>query len=112
MFSELHRFNMRTSCAIGFTWLQGNDLHLVENVRRVGTTEHDSLASYLRGGMEVLALNAGLRHLFTFQTEELRGSRRGKWRVKHHFPVSSVLKTTRVNANQVFYGTRWGLHHL
>lgn len=35
---------------MGFTWLWGNDLHLVENVRSAETTEHDSLASYLGGG--------------------------------------------------------------
>lgn len=36
-----------TTCTFSFTWLWGNDLHLVENVRRTEATEHESLANYL-----------------------------------------------------------------
>lgn len=43
-------------------------------------------------GMEVLPLSAGLRHLFTFQTEELRGTRKGKWWAETHLNTFHCYK--------------------
>lgn len=43
-------------------------------------------------GMEVLPLSAGLRLLFTFQTEELRGTRRGEWWTETPFNTFQCCK--------------------
>ena len=68
-----------TTCTFGFTWLWGNDLHLVENVRRTEATEHESLASYLWGGMESPAFECRTQtFVYSPDRGELRGTRRGE----------------------------------